>query len=167
MLLAAFWFFATLTIAFGVTSILLRNPVSCAMSLAVCLISLAAIFISLDATLIGIMQILVYAGAVMVLFLFIIMLLDLRTEKSRRLNFGTTMGGVLVIAAFLSMLTRIVLSNPGFAQPLPALATPVPDNVKMIGMTLFHSYALPFEAIGVLLLSATVGVIVLSRRTLR
>ena len=166
MLLAAFWFFATLTIAFGVTSILLRNPVSCAMSLAVCLISLAAIFISLDATLIGIMQILVYAGAVMVLFL-IIMLLDLRTEKSRRLNFGTTMGGVLVIAAFLSMLTRIVLSNPGFAQPLPALATPVPDNVKMIGMTLFHSYALPFEAIGVLLLSATVGVIVLSRRTLR
>jgi len=103
----------------------------------------------------------------MVLFLFIIMLLDLRTEKSRRLNFGTTLGGVLVIAAFLSMLTQIVLSNPQFAQTIPTLALPTPDNVKMIGMTLFHSYALPFEAIGVLLLSATVGVIVLSRRTLR
>ena len=167
MLLAAFWFFATLMIAFGVSVVLLRNPVSCAMCLVMCFISLAALFISLDATLIGIMQILVYAGAVMVLFLFIIMLLDLRTEKSRRLNFGATLGGVLVVAAFLTMLTRVVLSNPGFAIPLPALAAPAPDNVKMIGMTLFHSYSLPFEAIGVLLLSATVGVIVLSRRTLR
>jgi NADH-quinone oxidoreductase subunit J len=137
------------------------------MSLAVCFISLAALFISLDATLIGIMQVLVYAGAVMVLFLFIIMLLDLRMEKSRRLNFGATLGGGLVIAAFLSMLVKVVLSDPGFAKPLPPLATPAPDNVRMIGLTLFHSYALPFEAIGVLLLSATVGVIVLSRRTLR
>jgi len=167
MLLASYWFFSTLTVAFGATAILLRNPVSCAMSLAVCFISLAALFISLDATLIGIMQVLVYAGAVMVLFLFIIMLLDLRMEKSRRLNFGATLGGGLVIAAFLSMLVKVVLSDPGFAKPLPPLATPAPDNVRMIGLTLFHSYALPFEAIGVLLLSATVGVIVLSRRTLR
>ena len=167
MLLAAFWFFSTLTIAFGVSVILLRNPVSCAMCLAMCFISLAALFISLDATLIGIMQILVYAGAVMVLFLFIIMLLDLRTEKSRSLNFGATVGGVLVVATFLTMLTRIVLSDPSFAKPLPPLAAGSADNVRMIGMTLFHSYSLPFEAIGVLLLSATVGVIVLSRRTLR
>ena len=93
MLLASYWFFSTLTIAFGATAILLRNPVSCAMSLAVCFISLAALFISLDATLIGIMQILVYAGAVMVLFLFIIMLLDLRMEKSRRLNFRSFLVG--------------------------------------------------------------------------
>ena len=122
---------------------------------------------TLDATLIAILQVLVYAGAVMVLFLFIIMLLDLRAEKSRRLNFGATIGGVLVVAAFLTLLTRIILSNPSFSKTLPAFVGPPVSDVKMIGMTLFHSYWLPFEAIGVLLLSATVGVVVLSRRTLR
>ncbi len=167
MLTVAFWFFATLMVAFGLSVVLLRNPVSCAMCLVMSFISLAALFITLDATFIGIIQILVYAGAVMVLFLFIIMLLDLRTEESRRLNFGATLGGVLVVAAFLTFLVRIITANPAFAQPLPALENPQTSDVKLVGMTLFHSFALPFEVVGVLLLVATVGVIVLSRKTLR
>jgi NADH-quinone oxidoreductase subunit J len=167
MILSAFWFFASLMVLFGLSVILLRNPVSSAMSLVMCFISLAALFVTLDATLIGIIQVLVYAGAVMVLFLFIIMLLDLREEKSRSLNFGATVGGLLVVVAFLSILTQIILANPSFAKPLPALIGPKVSDVKMIGMTIFHSFGLPFEVIGVLLLSATVGVIVLSRRTLR
>jgi NADH-quinone oxidoreductase subunit J len=167
MILSAFWFFASLMVLFALSVVLLRNPVSCAMSLVMCFISLAALFITLDATLIGIIQVLVYAGAVMVLFLFIIMLLDLREEKSRNLNFGATVGGVLVVVAFLSILTQVILANPAFAKPLPALIGPKVSDVKMIGMTIFHSFGLPFEVIGVLLLSATVGVIVLSRRTLR
>ena len=167
MLLAAFWFFATLMLLFGLSVVLLRNPVSCAMSLVMSFISLAALYVTLDATFIGVIQVLVYAGAVMVLFLFIIMLLDLREEKSRRLNFGATLGGVLVVAAFLSIMTQVILSNPAFAIPTPVLVGPQLSDVKMIGMTLFHSFGLPFEVIGVLLLSATVGVVVLSRRTLR
>jgi NADH-quinone oxidoreductase subunit J len=167
MLLAAFWFFATLMLLFGLSVVLLRNPVSCAMSLVMSFICLAALYVTLDATFIGVIQVLVYAGAVMVLFLFIIMLLDLREEKSRRLNFGVTLGGVLVVAAFLSIMTQVILSNPDFAIPTPTLAGPQLSDVKMIGMTLFHSFWLPFEVIGVLLLSATVGVVVLSRRTLR
>jgi len=166
-MITAFWFFATLMIAFGLSVVLLRNPVSCAMSLVMSFISLAALFVTLDATFIGIIQVLVYAGAVMVLFLFIIMLLDLRTEKSRRLNFGATLGGVLVVAAFLSILTQVVLSDPALSKPLPSLAGPVISDVKLVGMTLFHSFGLPFEVVGVLLLSATVGVVVLSRKTLR
>jgi NADH-quinone oxidoreductase subunit J len=167
MLLAAFWFFATLMLLFGVSVVLLRNPVSCAMSLVMSFICLAALYVTLDATFIGVIQVLVYAGAVMVLFLFIIMLLDLREEKSRRMNFGATLGGVLVVAAFLSIMTQVILSNPSFAIPTPTLAGPQLSDVKMIGMTLFHSFWLPFEVVGVLLLSATVGVVVLSRRTLR
>ena len=169
MLTVAFWFFATLMIAFGVSVVLLRNPVSCAMCLVMSFIALAALFVTLDATFIGIIQILVYAGAVMVLFLFIIMLLDLRTEKSRRLNVGATLGGVLVVGTFLSILIQVVSSYPVFSKPLPALAgsqTQIGD-VKLVGMTLFHSFGLPFEVVGVLLLVATVGVIVLSRKTLR
>jgi NADH-quinone oxidoreductase subunit J len=167
LLLAAFWLFATLMVAFGLCVILLRNPVSCAMSLVLSFLCLAALFVTLDATFIAIIQVLVYAGAVMVLFLFIIMLLDLRTEESRSLNMSATLGGLLVVASFISILTQITLANPAFAKELPALAGPAVNDVKEIGMTLFHSYSLPFEAVGVLLLSATVGVVVLSRKSLR
>lgn len=167
MLQAAFWFFASLMIAFALCVVLLRNPVSCAMSLVLSFISLAALFVTLDATFIGIIQVLVYAGAVMVLFLFIIMLLDLRSEKSRRMNFGATLGGVLVVAAFLSILVKVVDVSPAFARPLPPIAGNAASDVKMIGMTLFHSFGLPFEVVGVLLLVATVGVVVLSRKSLR
>jgi NADH-quinone oxidoreductase subunit J len=62
---------------------------------------------------------------------------------------------------------QVIHSNPSFTQPLPPLADPQISDVKMVGMTLFHSFALPFEVIGVLLLVATVGVIILSRKTLR
>jgi NADH-quinone oxidoreductase subunit J len=158
MLLTAFWFFASLMILFALSVVLLRNPVSCAMSLVMCFISLAALF--------GIIQVLVYAGAVMVLFLFIIMLLDLRAEKTRRLNFGATLGGSLVVAAFLAILVQVINADPDLSKPLPTLPAQAPD-VKMIGFTLFHSFGLPFEVVGVLLLSATAGVIVLSRKSLR
>lgn len=167
MLLTAFWFFASLMVLFGLSVVLLRNPVSCAMSLVLCFISLAALFVTLDATFIGIIQVLVYAGAVMVLFLFIIMLLDLKAEKSRRLNAGATLGGTLVVAGFLAILVRVIHSLPALSKPLPELPASRASDVKMIGFTLFHSYGLPFEVVGVLLLSATVGVVVLSRKSLR
>ena len=167
MLLASFWFFATLMILFGICVVVLRNPVSCAMSLVMSFVCLAALFVTLDATFIGIIQVLVYAGAVMVLFLFIIMLLDLRTEERRRLNFGATAGGLLVVAAFLSLLTRVILSCPSFAKPMPELTGPQISDVKLVGMTLFRDFDLPFEVVGILLLVASVGVIVLSRKSLR
>jgi NADH-quinone oxidoreductase subunit J len=167
MLLASFWFFATLMILFGICVVVLRNPVSCAMSLVMSFVCLAALFVTLDATFIGIIQVLVYAGAVMVLFLFIIMLLDLRTEERRRLNFGATAGGLLVVAAFLSLLTRVILPCPPFAKPMPELTGPQISDVKLVGMTLFRDFDLPFEVVGILLLVASVGVIVLSRKSLR
>jgi NADH-quinone oxidoreductase subunit J len=164
---ASFWFFATLMTAFGLCVVLLRNPVSCAMSLVMCFVSLAALFISLDATFIGIMQILVYAGAVMVLFLFIIMLLDLRSEKSRSLNFSATVGGVAVVGAFLSILVQMITSSPALQKALPPIPSSQSNDARMIGMTLFRDFDLPFEVVGVLLLVATIGVIVLSRKSLR
>ena len=106
MLLASFWFFATLMILFGICVVVLRNPVSCAMSLVMSFVCLAALCVTLDATFIGIIQVLVYAGAVMVLFLFIIMLLDLRTEERRRLNFGATAGGPLDSTRYASRVPR-------------------------------------------------------------
>ncbi|MGB7837496.1 MAG: NADH-quinone oxidoreductase subunit J, partial [Terrimicrobiaceae bacterium] len=97
MQLALFWVFAALMLIFGAAVVFLRNPVSSALSLVMSFIFLAALFITLDAFFIGVVQVLVYAGAVMVLFLFIIMLLDLRSERPRRVNIGAWIGGALVV----------------------------------------------------------------------
>ena len=77
-----FWIFALLMLGFGAAVVVNRNPIASALSLVVSFLGLAALFMSLDAFFIGIIQVLVYAGAVMVLFLFIIMLLDLRAEDA-------------------------------------------------------------------------------------
>ena len=79
-----FWIFAVLTVIFGAAVVLNRNPVASALSLVVSFLGLSALFMSLDAFFVGIIQVLVYAGAVMVLFLFIVMLLDIRAENHRQ-----------------------------------------------------------------------------------
>ncbi len=96
-----FWIFAVLTVIFGAAVVLNRNPVASALSLVVSFLGLSALFMSLDAFFVGIIQVLVYAGAVMVLFLFIIMLLDIRAEKRRRINWLAAAGGIGVAVILL------------------------------------------------------------------
>src|SRR5206468_9137870 len=91
-----FWTFALLMLVFGAAVIVTRNPVASALNLVVSFLGLAALFMSLDAYFIGIIQVLVYAGAVMVLFLFIIMLLNLRAEEARQINWVASTGGIVV-----------------------------------------------------------------------
>src|ERR1700732_1989251 len=96
-----FWTFALLMLVFGAAVVINRNPVASALSLVVSFLGLAALFMSLDAYFIGIIQVLVYAGAIIVLFLFIIMLLDLRAEKIRRINWIASAGGIAVALALM------------------------------------------------------------------
>src|SRR5437870_2319639 len=96
-----FWAASALMLIFGAAVIINRNPVASALSLVVSFLGLAALFMSLDAFFIGIIQVLVYAGAVMVLFLFIIMLLDLRAEERRKVNYPAIAGGLVVALIFL------------------------------------------------------------------
>src|SRR5437868_12117038 len=97
-----FWIFAVLTVIFGGAVVLNRNPVASALSLVVSFLGLSALFVSLDAFFVGIIQVLVYAGAVMVLFLFIIMLLDIRVEERLRINWLAAVAGVGVAAILRS-----------------------------------------------------------------
>ena len=161
-----FWFFAFLTLVFGAAVILNRNPIASALSLVICFMGLSALFMTLDAFFIGIIQVLVYAGAVMVLFLFIIMLLDLRAEQLRKINYFAVAGGAGVALAFFVQLYFVVRQLSAAQQPFPALATKT-DDVHNIGLLLFTNYNLPFQIIGVLVLVATIGVVVLSKRELR
>ena|SRR6202011_4106998 len=162
-----FWCFAVLMLVFGAAVILNRNPVASALSLVVSFLGLAGLFMLLEAFFVGIIQILVYAGAVMVLFLFIIMLLDLRAEKVRRINWPATAGGVAVALMFLAQVFSVIGHFQPARQTFPPLTSSAIDDVRGIGMRLFDNYNLPFQIVGILVLVATIGVIVLSKRESR
>jgi NADH-quinone oxidoreductase subunit J len=161
-----FWTASALMLVFGAAVIINRNPVASALSLVVSFLGLASLFMSLDAFFIGIIQVLVYAGAVMVLFLFIIMLLDLRAEERRRINFVAFAGGAAVAVIFFGQLYLVIGHLRQARLPFPALSAAQSDDVHSVGLLLFENYNLPFQIIGVLILVATIGVIVLSKREL-
>lgn len=179
-----FYFFAAITLIFGIMVVTSRNPVSSALSLVMCFSGLAALFISLDAYFIGTIQILVYAGAVMVLFLFIIMLLDIKTEAVKVPRMGILAGGVALALLFtVQMFTlfagyeegKVALADRPLKLEEAAATAPLkgiqeelksgtlPDT-KLMGYTLFHKYPFHLQAVALLLLAGTVGVVVLSRR---
>ena len=110
-------------LVFGAAVVINRNPVASALSLVVCFLGLAALFMSLDAFFIGIIQVLVYAGAVMVLFLFIIMLLDLRAEERRKMNVVAFVGGASRSRSrFSSSFASSSASSARRSKPFPPLA---------------------------------------------
>ena len=162
-----FWIFALLMLVFGAAVVINRNPVASALNLVVTFLGLSALFVSLNAYFIGVIQVLVYAGAVMVLFLFIIMLLDLRSEEVRSLNW-TVVGGGAAVALLFFLQVAYVISHLKMGRQTIAHLPKIPtDDVHNIGMLLFTKFTLPFQLIGVLVLVATIGVVVLSRRESR
>src|SRR6478672_13728527 len=162
-----FWLFAIVMLVFGAAVVINRNPIASALSLVVCFLGLSALFMSLDAFFIGIIQVLVYAGAVMVLFLFIIMLLDLRAEERRRINFVAFAGSTAVAVIFFGQLYLVIGHLRQAQLPFAPLLAAKSDDVHSVGLLLFGNYNLPFQIIGVLILVATIGVVVLSKRELR
>ncbi|MBS0660459.1 MAG: NADH-quinone oxidoreductase subunit J [Verrucomicrobia bacterium] len=158
--------FALFTLIAAVGVVVNKNAVNAAMFLLLSLVGMAGLFVLLDAPLLAFVLLLVYAGAVVALFLFIIMLLDLKAENRRVVAPTALAGGVLVIFGFSGSLFKIL---QGFA-PGKSLFPPLPttvEDVKRVGMLLFQEYNLPLQIMATLLLVATVGVIVLSKRELR
>jgi NADH-quinone oxidoreductase subunit J len=162
-----FWIFALLMLVFGAAVVINRNPVASALSLVLTFLGLSALFVSLNAYFIGVIQVLFYAGAVMVLFLFIIMLLDLRAEEVRSLNWVALGGGAAVALLFFLQVAYVIAHLKMGRQTMAQLPKIPTDDVHNIGMLLFTKFTLPFQLIGVLVLVATIGVVVLSRRESR
>jgi NADH-quinone oxidoreductase subunit J len=158
-----FYLFAAATLLCGflvIANPFSRSPVTSAMFLVLTIVSLAGLFVLLHAFFLAAVQILVYAGAVMVLFLFVIMLLNLKEEDRRSLKkVALVGGGVTVVAVALIMRTAITQSPLGVAA-----AATLEGKTQPLGKMLFTQYLLPFEILSVLLLVAMVGVILLSRR---
>ena len=163
---ALFYLFAALTLFSAVMVVanpFSRNPVTSAMFLVTTIGSLAGLFVLLHAFFLAAVQVLVYAGAVIVLFLFVIMLLDLRAEERRAFNKFGIGAGIIGVASLGYVLVSTILKS----HPSRGASATLEGGTAPLGKTLFTSYLLPFEIVSVLLLVAMVGVILLSKRDLR
>ena len=158
-----FWILAITTVSAACAVILHRNPIACALALAASMVSLAALFVTLEAFFIAAVQVIVYAGAVVVLFLFIIMLLNVGEEQKKAAwgfrFFGTALGCALMI-----FFARMVRDLPHGSSPLKWGSVGWGEGIQKLGKLLFQGYMLPFLTTALLLLLATVGAIILSKK---
>jgi NADH-quinone oxidoreductase subunit J len=169
--LIVFWTFAGLAIWSTYLCVTRRNPVASALWLVVTLFALAGLFVLLDAQFIAVLQVLVYAGAIMVLFLFVIMLLNI--GRATRSDIKGAWGlGVGVLLAGLMMVQLLALRfgapPPQLTLPQGAMARAAAEQgmVAAVARPLFSTYLVPFEITSILLLAALVGAVVLAKRKL-
>jgi len=166
-----FWIFGVIAMGSALLCITRKNPVASALWLVVTLFALAALFVLLDAQFIAVLQVLVYAGAIMVLFLFVIMLLNLGRPGPSDIKGPLGLAVAVLLGAAL-----LFLLQPMTRTTLPSAITLPPGSVRAlqqqqgivgsVANPLFGAYLIPFEIASVLLLAAIVGAVVLAKRKL-
>ncbi len=161
-----FFIFSSVLICAALGVILARNPVHCALLLVLCFFNSAVIWLLLDAEFLGIVLILVYVGAVMVLFLFVVMMLDIDTAQLRA-EFASYWPLAVAVAGFVvfAIINIVVVRHLGgtalrLAPPLPAGYS----NTRTLGIALFTRYAYPAQIAAVILLVASIAAIILTLR---
>jgi NADH-quinone oxidoreductase subunit J len=158
---AIFFFFAAVAVIFALMVVLHRNPVVGALSLVASFFALAVMYVLLEAPFLAALQVIVYAGAIMVLFLFVIMLLNLQHEHEASKRPIQQFLGYATSAAFVIGMIYYLVKYAAF----PALpGTPFETDAHTIGIRLFEAYVFPFEMVSILLLAAIVGALLLSGR---
>jgi NADH-quinone oxidoreductase subunit J len=162
MPIGIFAFLAVLAVITGLGVILQRNPVHCVLALALVLTDLGVIFMGLGAVTVGFLQIIVYVGAIMVLFLFVIWLLNIQVDPGAGGQLGLKLFGAVVAAAMAAEFAEVIEHTPKISQ----IATVPADfgSVAELARYLFTDYLVAFEVTSVLLLAAVVGAIALARR---
>jgi NADH-quinone oxidoreductase subunit J len=164
-----FYTVSALAIAAGVCVVTMKNPISSAVALVSSFFCLAVLYALLGAHFVAVVQVLVYAGAIMVLFIFVIMLLNLREESEQAwgdMNARAVAG--MCVAALLGGGLLVSLASAQSTHFLPAdLAPENFGTIKSVGYALFSGrYLLPFEAVSALLTVGVVGAVVLAKRQL-
>ena len=162
-----FWLLAVVALTAAVSMIIQPNPVHSALFLIITLLSLAGLFLLLSAHFLAVIQVIVYAGAIMVLFLFVIMLLDIRRTEGApsrvklQKSFGILLGVIFFLETILVLRSEVIrdLATVAGTPPAPDFGTAV-----ALGRTLFSSYFFPLQLAAVLLFVALIGAIVLSKR---
>jgi NADH-quinone oxidoreductase subunit J len=160
MMLALFFALATIAVAGGISLILQRHPIHSALSLIVVMVSLAGLYLLLGAEFISAVQIIVYAGAIMVLFIFVIMLLNAGEEERTNFSRMATYVGVPLAVVLAAGLAWWVSQASQSLTGLPGEVT----STRNLATMLFREYAFPFELTSVLILIAILGAVVLAQR---
>lgn len=167
MLTACFLVTSVVALAAAILVVTERSPVVSALDLAVCLVSIGGIYLMLDAYMLAAIQVFVYAGAVVVLFLFVIMLLSLGREEPQALKMRVQLYVAPVLAVILSGLIVLRLKAAGPYPDLPALPADVAAaRPADVGRMLLLGYLYPFEVASVLLLVSMVAALVVAKRRL-
>ncbi|MSU24316.1 MAG: NADH-quinone oxidoreductase subunit J [Opitutus sp.] len=158
-----FYLFAAFTIASAAGVVANKNAVNAAMCLLLSLVGVAGLFVQLDAYLLAFLLLLVYAGAVVALFLFIVMLLDTKSRASASFKKLPMFASLVAFGLLLAGLGTFVTRGQLESRPLHAVPA-LGANLKLYAYQLFTTYLLPVQVIGFLLLIAMLGVIVLSKK---
>jgi len=157
----AFTLFSAIALLGGLNVVLRRNPVHCALYLVVAFLGIAGLFLTMGSGVLAAIQVMVYAGAIMVLFLFVILLLNLEHTAFEGVSLARGASALVAVATAALILWPFVgVTDP--TRTVPAGAAPA--TVENVGAALFQRYALPFEIVSLLLLVAMVGAIHLARR---
>jgi len=158
-----FYFIAFLTIISALFVVLNRNPVYSAVMLVFCFFSLAALYVLLEAYFVAVLEIIVYAGAIMVLFLFVIMLINVGKEKAATslIQKAKALPFMLVVLFSLNIILLILWRNEGLHQSNVISSV---GSITAIGQALFTKYLLPFEIASLLLLVALIGTVYLAKK---
>lgn len=164
MELLIFYPLAIFTVLLALGVVFNNSPIGSAVSLIAMMLGLSAIFVILQAHFLAVLQIIIYAGAIMVLFMFVIMLLNLKGDdkawKIRDRNlYLSIMTGVLVLLALYKMIDKIIGTEFGDMAKVPDTF----GTTVAVGTSLFTDYVLPFEIASILLLAAMVGAVVLAK----
>jgi NADH-quinone oxidoreductase subunit J len=159
-----FFAMAALAVACALLVIFFRNPVYSALSLVGTLFSVAGLFVLLDAHFLAAVQIIVYAGAIMVLFLFVIMLLNLGSDDAQEKITGRyRLIGVVFLSALLVGHLSLMMFRQGWTAPVDNEAL-ITNNIHYLGKLLYTDFLFPFEVASMILLVALIGVVVLVKR---
>lgn len=158
-----FYIFATVTVVSAVGVVTMRNPVYAALFLILAFFTSAATWILLEAEFLGVVLVLVYVGAVMVLFLFVIMMLDINIDPLRE-GFIRYLPLGILIAITVAAEIILVLSSDVFVMDIPKAAPLDYSNTKALGEILYTEYVYPFELAAVILVVAIIAAITLTMR---
>lgn len=160
-----FFLFAAIAVGSALEVVMQRNPLYSALALIVTFAALAANYILLKAQFIAAIQIIVYAGAIIVLFIFVIMLLNVRTEESRLDSYTSLKWIVAPSVGVLFAASFFVIRTSELEKVAESSASHLVGTAERIGRDLFTDYLLPFEAASVLIMMAIVGAYSLAQRT--
>jgi NADH-quinone oxidoreductase subunit J len=156
-----FYYFSAGAIVSALLTVGLRSPIYCTVALLSALLHVAGLFILLHAEFVFALQVIIYAGAVLVLYLFVLMLLSIKSRETfvHRQSWFAGFFSVVILSEILLVLLRNPMGDLPDTTPLPAAL----GNTEAIGIALFTDYLLPFEMVGIILLGGAIGALILAK----